>query len=214
MNIAKSAVLFIAMLLFTRQAAAQGRFGIQVSPGMSFSKLQQKEYSATTALKFKGGIFYDWSVQEKHAISLGLAYTNKGLSWKKKPENTAQKHTVSSIELPCLFKLYTDEFWLGTKFYFSFGAIPGCKLGEAGSPAPSLEDGGGASKDEKKLFRRFHISLLLGGGIEYDLAEFTSVFGGISYQIGLHNIVKKDSTAPQITSLQNSLLSLDIGVRF
>jgi len=218
---AKRTLLLLVVSLLPSQVIAQGRFGIQCSPGVAFSSTRPRACTSDTSLKIAGGVTYDWAIHEKHYIGTGLFFVHRGINWKLASETSPQKYTTSYLQLPFLLKLFTGEILLDTRLFFPVGLIAGIRLAETNDgPEPTIEGSEVGLKNKKAKFKRAICALSLGMGIEHEFAEASSIFGSIDCQIGLWNIIADTTTASpapnnnKLTSLTNNSLSLNIGLRF
>ena len=64
-------------------------------------------------------------------------------------------------------------------------------------------------------FQTFNVPIILGAGMEYRAGVNTVLFGGISYQRGLTNIVKNTNVnfADELF-IKSTLISIDLGIKF
>jgi hypothetical protein len=126
--------------------------------------------------------------------------------------NIKEVYSLHYLQVPLLLKLYTSEFALDTRLYASVGFIGLLRINER-----TLDHEG--DQPFIKEFSRWGSALSLGTGIEYDFSFSTSVFAGISYQLGLSNAFSKQGTHPEHTSASPLMgygdqISIDLGVRF
>ncbi len=212
----KKYVLLVGLLFSTMLVRAQGQLGIQLSPSIAFNSVYTSPNnaglsSAGASLKFKLGVIYDHPIRDNYYVSTGLLFVSQQASIKKKTPSPVIKenHHLQYLQVPILLKLYTSEIALDTRVYTKFGVIGQFKLNHA----TNLEEGK-APLVEK--FRFWGASVLIGVGVEYDTSLSTSLFGGISYQYGLTNVIKeqKESFAMPKAICHNDLISIDLGVRF
>ena len=63
-------------------------------------------------------------------------------------------------------------------------------------------------------FTPIDVPVILGAGIEYRAGINTTLFGGFSYQRGLVNVVNESAIGLEDLQIRNTMLSIDIGVKF
>lgn len=218
----KKYIVSISLLLFATTAHAQGRLGIKFSPGFAFSRAytnpNNKGFTAKgTAFGFKIGALYDYGFQDNAYLSTGLYFTLQqvGIENKNKEKKLSfaigEAHGLQYVQLPLLLKLYTGELTLDTRLYVEIGIIGQLRVNEYNA---SL------CKDQTeafiKKFRRWGVAGQLGVGIEYDVNLVTSIFGGISYQLGMVNVIAEQQTLTHTPAIigYSDLFSFDVGIRF
>ncbi|MEO1219167.1 MAG: outer membrane beta-barrel protein [Bacteroidota bacterium] len=206
--------LTFLLLSLCHQPLAANQLGIQISPGISYSKTRTNpdihHFSSNgSALSLKIGPIYDWAIQHNAYISTGLWWASQHVSVKNAQLGIQEQRKLQYVQVPLLLKLYTEEVILNTELYFTCGAVATCKIGEyitqITQPKPFVQ----------KL-SRVGLSGLLGIGVEHHVTFLTTIFVGFSLQLGMRSVFQK-----QITNLHTAKLlgyprfiSLDLGIKF
>lgn len=214
----KKPILLIGILLSTLTVHARGRLGVQVSPGLSFNGMHTTvRYEGYTpwgvGVRLKVGALYDYVFLKDYCVSTGLYYLNQRIGLKNVNANPSKEeiYALQYFQIPLLVKLYTPELVLDTRCYVSLGAAIQIKAGVRNTrlhgqqKQPSIES-----------FSRWNAVGLLAAGVEYDLFPLMSVFGGISYQHGISNVIDSQFKGLSQYSLvgYGHFLSIDLGIRF
>lgn len=200
--------LLITVFLVTNVPTtyAAGRLGVALAPNLTWSGVyaspDKTNFSSPgVALRCKLGAIYDYPIrQDRYYISTGLFFAPQRIAVKNQnmsPDPDVQeKHALPYFQLPLLLKLYTSELKLDTQLYVSFGLLGKLRIG-----ARNTELSSSRNKAFIQSFRRWGLAFSLGGGVEYNLGLFTSIFGGIHYQCDLTNVID----AVQSTSVTSSV---------
>jgi hypothetical protein len=208
----KNTILFALLLLFISSPAfSQFELGLQLSPSLSFNRIDDDE--ATVGLSTNGagarilaGLIGDFYIRENYYFSTGLFFVPKRVGLEDATNNIEEAYRLHYLQVPASLKLYTNEVALDMRIYFQVGLTLDVKI---------LED---ELSDEVRYiqdFRTFDSNVLIGSGLEYRIGYSTTVYGGISYRRGLVNVVK-NQYEPNVGDIiiKNDLLSLDLGVKF
>ncbi|MEM9675212.1 MAG: outer membrane beta-barrel protein [Bacteroidota bacterium] len=206
---------FILLLLFVISYTgiqAQVKLGVQLSPTLSFNRIDDDEALVGTGNdgiggRLMAGILADYMFQENYYVSSGLFFTPKrvGIATTVDTNPVEEAYRLHYLQIPASVKLFTNEVALDTRIYFQAGFTLELKI---------LEDN--ISDDVTLItdFRPIDSSLLLGTGVEHQFGYSTIVFGGFSYRRGLVNVVKSTNAALGNVVIKNDLFSLDLGVKF
>ncbi|MFQ3212853.1 MAG: hypothetical protein ACJAT1_000150 [Marivirga sp.] len=207
--------LFFATILVISAITshAQVRFGFRIAPDLSFYRIQSSGdlyeiVSTEAAIKMQLGPTLDFPFRENHYFSTGLYFSTKQASIRltNKFDGSENKEVfaLQYIQVPISLKLYTDEVGLDKKVYFQFGTAIDFKTQGILEDNPVLNEVNFAD-----------LSALLAIGMEYRLGVNTKLFGGLFYNRGLLNNVKKSPISDdQAWRLNSDLLGLEIGVTF
>lgn len=212
----KKYVLLGCLLLSPLRASAEGQFGIELSPSISFGRVytspDNKGFGgASVSLASKVGFLFDYAFRDNYFVSTGLLLSFQQISIRNPQHNLDEEHALHYLQCPIGLKLYTSEVTLDTRLYVKFGGIFQILINHRNTHLPESVDDA-----FMQAFRRWGIAGTLGIGAEYDLSLTTSLFAGISYQLGLTNVVtehRNDPPAPQLTGYSD-LISIDVGLRF
>jgi hypothetical protein len=199
------------LLLSTGSAFSQVKLGLQLSPSLSFNRIDDDE--ATLDFNTDGvggrilaGVVGDFYFRENYYFSTGLFFVPKRVGLEDPTNNIEEAYRLHYLQVPLALKLFTNEVALDMRLYFQVGLTLDVKI---------LEDN---LTDEVRYiqnFRNLDSNVLLGAGMEYRMGYSTVVFGGLSYRRGLVNVVK-DQFEPGVGELiiKNDYLSLDLGLKF
>lgn len=193
---------------------AQGQFSIKIAPILSYSRVYTNPDTAGfssdgSALRFKLGPLYDWNIKGDYYLSTGLLWAAQQASIKNDSLSIQEQHELQYLQVPLLLKLYTGEIRLDTRLYFELGAIGTLKINDRVTkltqPKPLI-----------KTFQVLGLGGLFGLGIEYNITLFTSISGGISYQLGMTSMFREQqdiASVPKVLGYAD-FVSLDIGIKF
>ena len=223
--------------LCTNQAAfAQLKIGLKISPGIAYqrvedqTKLDELSYSSGKAGgSFGAGIVFDYFFRNNYAVNFNLLYSVKKANVKS-PELGLVKWNVNMIQLPVTLKLFTNEIAPDLKLFFDVGISPDFVVGQKMKsytkgtvPIPS-NTAITIDPPEGTPYRFATMSLWMGTGVEYKVAEQTTLFAGLNYNPSLFSLVGKKgpftetntnkSSANQRLTLRADLISLDLGIKF
>lgn len=206
------------------------RFGIKLSPNVSWLRPQTEGYESDGALMgFGWGFISDITLTDNYFFSTGfdMDWNYAKLYYPHMMEGIDGEGTLyrtykmKAIDIPLSIKMRTNQF---DKFAFfgQLGIVVGFNLSAKSedqfeymnnqekvlTPVDENEIG-----DEITLVRSF---VLFGGGVEFFLDESTSLMASITYKNGLTNVL--DGTNDVNTSLSEkaflNYLQLNLGIIF
>jgi hypothetical protein len=194
-------------------AFTQVKLGLNFSPALAFSRLNYQSVSPNQSYDAKGvGIRFiagpevSFYLGENVAFTTGAWYALKRSAINSVSPSGVKKDSAFNLQyimLPATFKLFTNEIATDMKLYFQLGGSLDIKLSEHLI---------GYDYKINSQFKPYDVSLLVGSGVEYQLGESTYFLIGLRYTRGLVNTVR--GTLSDQISVKNSLLSLDLGLRF
>jgi Outer membrane protein beta-barrel domain len=188
-------------------------FGFQFSPAFSSMRTDNNKINRSgTNLGLKLGMISEYYFRENYAISTGigfafnhggsLVYDLGGRYWPQSdlganldtlPAGVKLKHSLQFIEIPLMVKMRTREF--GRVRYF---LEPGLYLNFKSQARGAIEGPGIPADAERINIKRDinGISLAWGmnGGIQYGLAETTSLIAGLGFQVGFTDLTEDKGT--------------------
>lgn len=213
----KKTLLLSVFALISSFAFSQVKIGLNFSPALAFSRLSlEKEDKLHTydakgvGVRFIAGPEISFYMGENAAFTTGAWYALKRAAFNMTTDSTNLKsansgvYNLQYIQLPATFKLFTNEIATDMKLYFQLGGTFDIKLAEKRV---------GAKVNEVSAFRPLDASILFGAGIEMQMGESTYFLIGLRYTRGLMNTLKSNVTDDKVT-IKNSLVSLDLGIRF
>jgi hypothetical protein len=203
-------ILLLLLVISYTGAQAQVKLGVQLSPTLSFNRIDDDEALIGTnndgvGGRLMAGILADYMFQENYYVSSGLFFTPKRVGLKTSTNSVEEAYRLHYLQIPATIKLFTNEIALDTRVYFQAGFTLEIKI---------LEDN--ISDDANLItdFKPIDSSLLLGTGVEHQFGYSTIVFGGFSYRRGLVNVVKSTDATLGDLIIKDDLFSLDLGVKF
>lgn len=231
------ALLLILLLFATSSLFAQDnkfKLGIRFAPMFAFNKVADNNDNDSinfetngVGLRFSAGFFGDFHFGSNYAFHTGLWYTvNRGAmkytSTDPLIKNGNAVYNLQQVQIPVALKLFTNEISTDMKLYFTLGGTFSLKINEKRLEWASDNDyftrpGTG------NAFVFGDVGLLLGMGVEYQLAESTIFYGGITYNRGLIDAVRKEGVfidkknnkdASEYYTLNNQLMGLELGIKF
>jgi hypothetical protein len=221
----KIALLFFASFLSV-QVYSQIKLGFKFSPSIAFnSTVTEGRYDGVTpngaGLRFSAGPIADFFFADNYAFHTGLWYTVKrsGLDGTVNSNNLSSVYNLQYLQVPLALKFYTNEIATDMKIYFLIGGTLDVKLAEKPLDKSTNYFYNDSNRGTKNAFRPADAGLLLGAGTELVMGTNTALFFGLSYNRGLSNALTSNvkNGSDQINDfvkLRNSLISLDLGVKF
>jgi len=193
--------------------------GIKIAPAVGTSRVLLDDPTVTidnnaSSMKLTFGLVFDKNLSDSYVISTGLFYLPKQVNIGITPSpadptlNRAESYKLQYLQIPATLKLFTNEVKPDARMYFQLGMALEFKLYEEADPELT-------NTEVIESFQSFHIPVILGVGAEYRVGVNTALFGGISYQRGLTNIVKDTNRAfADELFIKTTLLSIDLGMKF
>ncbi len=208
-------ILFSLLILFTITSFAQTKLGLKLAPVVSTNRVTNDAQSAEkdgSAMKLSVGLIVDKPLSDTYFLSSGLIYLpkraafidNAPLAFDGTP--IQEEYTVQYLQIPISLKLFTNEVAPDFKVYFQVGGGAEIKVfDEPDDPSYTLINS----------FNPLDVSVILGTGVEYRAGISTTLFGGISYQRGLSNVIKDVTVATsEDLAVRSTIVSFDFGVKF
>ena len=196
----------IFCLVITTMRAQEFRFGLTASPVFDWLRVEgDKSENIGTKVGFQYGLLFDQTIGsvERYAFSTGLIinYANSGITYSDSllgvPFTTEWDAKTQYIEIPLTVRLRTNEINY-ISYYGQFGVTPGICIKARGDYSVDGEvvysDINFRDKDNESgiQYELFNVSLTLGAGLEYSMAENTSIMAGIFFQNGFANVIDDD----------------------
>jgi len=248
-KVARPATLFVPLLaaflaaFLALPAQAQLKFGLRAAPTIALTRVVDNSkndiagasgpdadivYANNGAgLGFSGGLVLDYFIKPSYAFSSGIFYTVKKANVNAGRMLGTVNWNLQQIQVPATIKLYTNELVPDVKVYFQLG---GCLDFVVAQKKKSIKPIAPAVDFDGAPFKAVDVSIILGAGAEYRLAESTTVFGGVSYNRGLLNMITKYGAlnenninssklgtlakANDRYSVRLDMVSLDLGIKF
>lgn len=208
-------IIFLSLfILCSAGLMAQPSLSLKVYPAFSSNRVETSSDTLRltddgSGLRFGVSLVADFPMTENYYFTTGISYIAKKSGLVVLNRNTSQVSkqvtNVRYVQIPVSLKLYTNELSLDTRFYFQIGALAEFKVGEndVEGNAEIIEDYG-----------FFDTSLLFAAGAERKLGTTTAAYVGISYQRGLIDIINDTARIDGDLTMKNSLIGLEVGLRF
>lgn len=221
--------------LFAQSGSSRSvKLGFKFSPTVSYARVIDKDDKDGVELKRNGsaikmivGPYIDFGLNDNVTFTSGIWYSPRSVSLSAKYTEPISGGTITStsqynlqyLMIPLYFKFYTNEITSGMKIYFTLGGSFDIKLVEKKNGDDNIGLLTAAKEEGRPLFNYIDASTLVGAGVEYNLKDILTIFGGISYNRGLVNTVNPlleiNGNKPyQNIAIKNNMISLDLGVKF
>lgn len=201
---------------------SQSKLGLKFSPSISSNRISLIDslYDVDpigSKFKFSLGLIYDHEITETYYFSTGLIFVPKYVGFEAfvEPEkagdttyagNPMEEYRLNYLQIPVSLKLFTNEVQPDMRVYFQVGMA-----GEFRVFSEPMEEDYNLIEE----FKGTDWTILGGAGVEYRAGINTTLFGGITYQRGLGNVVRKLTTEFQDELfIRNTVVSLDLGLKF
>lgn len=224
-------VLFVSsQLAFGQGTDPVFHFGLKVVPNLGWIKTDDNDTKSDgSKIGFAYGLVTEFRFAENYAFATGLeiAYRNaktKGSTTFEPTPGTTKDSTYSRsmklqyIEIPLTLKLKTNEIGY-FRYFLQIGLAPGFKIraraDDKGTVATTVGGGPTANlpyesenKDIKDDIHGLNLSMIISGGVEYNVSGNTNLAFGLVFNNGFLDI--KDGGLTQ----KSNYFGLSIGVLF
>lgn len=195
------------------------RLGLTAHPTIGWLKPEEGKGDGVN-VGFSYGLIGDFNFAENYSFSTGLTVTTingKSTEFDVRPYHDAissptramyqLKYKLQYIEIPLTVKLKTSKIG-EQRWYGQFGLSNGFNIG---AKQDSQMQGQGLKSDENiyKYTNLYRAGLIIGGGMEYDVAENTSVIAGLTFNNGFTDISDDKSR-----NVRNHYVGITFGVLF
>ncbi len=203
----KACLIFILSLISSYTFAQEVEVGIQFSPTISISRLEEEitagTYDTDLAFKFSAGPVVDFKLGDNVALSSGLFFASKGVRYSATIAATDNSQAVDAnfdvdlqyIQLPIGLKLSTGEIATGLKIYFEIGGILDTKIDEKYDTKTEynkgLENELTSETIEPTFAKLFDAEMHFGIGTELEIGS-NAAYIGFTYNRGLVDVLHKD----------------------
>lgn len=237
----KTAISIIILLAFAISAYAQGykdkkpiRLGLKASPNVGWIRPETRNFENDgVRLGFSYGLIADFIITENYYVGTGLFITHynakmnmpaiedvEGLEdwegWEDLEDVTqSRQFNLQYLEIPLTLKLLTNE--IGYITYFGqFGIGLGANISAKGEDTYTASDDSIVDEDPdiKSDITFLRAALVIGGGLEYSLAQNASIVIGGEYNNGFTNLLKDKPEHDKKHSALTNYFQLTIGIVF
>lgn len=201
--------LFCFFFLFSVAASAQAQLGLRLAPVIAANRVANDAQTANndgSVIKMSIGLIADKPLADTYMLSSGLIYLPKRAAFRDADLDIMEEYNIQYLQIPVTLKLFTNEVAPDMKIFFQIGGGLELKVfDEPLDPTYTLVES----------FNPIDIPVILGTGIEFRAGISTTLFGGISYQRGLTNVVNQvTDTSIEDLAVRNTIVSFDFGVKF
>jgi len=213
------------LLILTSSAFAQNgterdygfRLGLTAYPTIGWVKPETGKSNGAN-LGFAYGMLGDFDFARNYSFSTGLTITTiNGKSTEINPSRYAAanadpapynlKYMLQYVEIPLTLKLRTEQIGY-VRWYGQFGLSNDFNIG-----AKQNAELNGRSLGEdvsiKKDINFYRAGLIIGGGVEYNIARGSSITTGLTYNNGFTDISSDNNK-----SVRNHYLGINLGIFF
>lgn len=188
-------ILSIGLFLFmvTLTFGQEYRVGLHFSPNTTWAKVVKDYEDKSSKVQYSWGVRMERNFSDRnYGYFGGVDLSKKGakVEVKAKDGNVYKmNYSAQYLEIPLALKMTTRPIGQFS-YWFNIGLVPNLKLSEDVSIDSDNIDY--AFDDSKNYLSSFNMSLLVGGGIQYELTEGTDLLGGIQFNNGFTNNVNDD----------------------
>ncbi|MCT4664774.1 MAG: PorT family protein [Flavobacteriales bacterium] len=189
--------LFVLILLTSLFYSAQAqdskiRVGLHFSPSISYFRTDSKITDKSSKVKFSWGFRSEKKFEDKpYSIMLGIDHSKRGAIMRFKGDDEKEysiDYNYENIEIPVAIKMSTRQ--IGMFAYWVYvGMAPSFQISENSSMTEKTQNEPLEEFADHSFVDGFDISLILGGGVEYELTEETLLTLGLTFNNGLSNTV-------------------------
>ncbi len=221
--------ILLNILLISSVSNAQGfRLGLKASPSLAWMNPKTDEFTSEgNSTGFTYGLITEYFFTEQYGFSSGLevSYLGGKLNYPVDEviddvsfDELERVYRLQVMELPLALKMKSRDI-LGISYFGKFGLGMGIVLSAKADDYFSASQGNSKeTQADKKIMGDIsfgRISLILGGGAEYEIGGGVSIIGGINFNNGFTNILLNNN---EVTGKRNNArtnyLELSLGVMF
>lgn len=195
------------------------RLGLTAHPTIGWLKPENGKGNGVN-VGFSYGLVGDFNFAENYSFSTGITVTT--INGKSTEFNVSPYHDVFSstnpvpydlkyklqyVEIPVTIKLKTTKVGQ-QRWYGQFGLSNGFNIG-AKQDAQRLGTGLADDDNIYKYTNLYRAGLVIGGGLEYDVADNTSLVGGLIFNNGFTDIADQKNR-----NVRNHYVGITFGVLF
>lgn len=198
---------FLVAFLFVSNAKSQDfRLGFKGNPLFSTIKPNTDRYNSLgTKVGFSYGLMFDYFIKDNYAISseFGISSLGGKVEFNRNDTTVNSNVNIRYIDIPVTIKLLTNELNDKLKVYGKFGLGLSFRIKSSvdneykkGQAVFSNDD----VKNASDFIQPINTSLVIGAGIEYNLADNLDLVVGLTYNNGFSNIMKSKTMYKYVDS--------------
>ena len=228
----KNIILVIALFLFSFHLKAQEKskpfdFSIRIGPNISWMKSNSDAVNMGGAIiGFSWGALFEFPLKDNFSLASGFNIHFSGGKvdytglYQTIPVIINERYTMKYLELPLMIKIKTNEV-NGVLYYGQLGLGSSFRLNSRvdrtfrrlpSSSIPSTFDRENLNSDNLTSFIRE--SLLIGIGGQYALQENLKLFGGLNFNNGFTDILKKGPYNDSDPKVIANFVEVNVGLYF
>ncbi|MBN2805394.1 MAG: outer membrane beta-barrel protein [Prolixibacteraceae bacterium] len=197
-------IVLLVLLILTQLGFAQNfRLGFQASPHMSWMNSSKKNIVNN---ELRPGIKYGLQADiflagfPRYSLNTGLFVANHSFSAHYQVEEdffindvtfsepVTLTYQLNYLEIPLNIKLKSDQFYRFT-FYGQFGLTNLINLSATASSGDERFSGDNINQGmNNRVIKPYNLSMIMGGGAEYDVGGNTALHLGLQYSNGLIDV--------------------------
>lgn len=192
------------------------RVGLHFSPNITWAKVKENYEDKSSKAQYSWGIRMEHNFSDRnYGYFGGVDLTQKGAKVEIKGEGEQiydMNYSAQYIEIPLAIKMTTRPIGQFS-YWFNIGLVPNIKLSE--DVSIESDNINYEFDNSANYLSSFNMSLLVGGGIQYEITEGTDLIGGLQFNNGFTNNVNKDKLPGGYSSnMSFNSLGLFVGVLF
>ncbi len=221
----------VAILISNNLYAQDFRLGFKGNPLFSTIHPNTDNYNSVgTKVGFSYGLMFDYFIKDNYAISseFGISSLGGKIEYSRNDTTVNSALNIRYIDIPVTIKLLTNELNNNLKVYGKFGLGLSFRIKSTveneykkGQTNFSNDD----IKNASDFIQPLNTSLVIGAGVEYNLAENLDLVVGLTYNNGFSNIMKSKTmykfvdpttglSAVRAYDANLSFITLNIGLLF
>lgn len=227
-------VLFVSsQLAFGQGSDPVFHFGLKVVPNLGWIKTDDKDTKSDgSKFGFNYGLVTEFRFAENYAFVTGLDVSYRNAKIKGSSSDTVDNSGVTTIttsvferamkiqyiEVPLTLKFKTNEIGY-LRYFLQIGVAPGFKIRARADQKVAIETntGGVVTKatppedknvDIKDEINNLNVSMIISGGVEYNITGNTNLVLGLVFNNGFSDIADGEFNA------KSNFFGLSIGVLF
>ncbi len=202
------------------------RLGLHFSPNLGYLSPETRSYENDgVSLGYSYGLISDFSITENYYVGSGLFISHFGgkvnmpgteiINDDEVEVTHWRSYNLQYLNIPLTLKLLTNEIGY-TTFLGQFGVGLGANIGAKGEDKFFADNYERIDNDPdiKSDIAFLRASLIIGGAIEYSLAENASIIIGIEYNNGFTNLITSKPDNVDKHSITTNYIQLTFGVMF
>ncbi|NWJ51895.1 MAG: PorT family protein [Bacteroidetes bacterium] len=226
-NVLIALLILFSTTVYGQESVKPFYFSFRMGPNISWLKSNSDNvHSDGAILGFSWGALCDVPIQDNlygvsgFNIHFAGGKTSYLGTYNSNPANFKETYTIKYLELPVMLKIRTREVDK-LSFYGQMGLGTAFRLNARVDrtiipTAPSQSSIGVLSENinSDNITAFIRESLLIGVGAEYSLRDNLKVFGGLNFNNGFTDIIKKSPYNTSDPKMISNILEFNVGIYF